>query len=361
MDYRIRWRQRRLEKRRRRLLLAPAGLVLGLIIYLLLRGVGSQVTFWTHTGPAVYTPHFALGATALYVVWPDGHLEAVRLADGGLHGDGPLFSRPEPFNAAPACGPHTVYLGSDLGVLRAIGSTTGETLWKYRTDGALRGQPLLDDRRLYIGSDGGQLACLNTGDGQRLWATELGSAIARQPARVGDLIIAATIGGTVYGVEAGSGKVRWRHDLGEPVFSPVTAADPLVFLGTDRGSGILLQAETGAEVARYQTRGLVRGPAAVTGDAICFGSTDGWLRTVSRDGKQPLWVYNLGGPVTVGPCALGKRVFAGSPRRLVALDATVGRPVNDWKDGNFAGSLLPTTDTLYVGTSTGQVLALDLP
>jgi outer membrane protein assembly factor BamB len=193
------------------------------------------------------------------------------------------------------------------------------------------------------------------------WARNVGGAVAGAVARVGTLLVAATTNGQVWGLQAGNGKPVWQQFLGEPIFSPATSADPLVFVGSDLGTGFVLEAATGAVVAKYRSGGLVRGPAAVSTPTICFASTDGWLRAISRDGRTPRWGYPLGGPIAVGPCLQGDRIYVGAGGRLLALDAASGRCRRSWKVPDMAGDLVVTTDTLYVGTSAGRIVALVNP
>ena len=361
MDYRIRWRQRRLERRRQRLLAVPAGLLLGLGLFLALTRLGARPPYWVYQGPLNHTPHFALGTAALYCVWPDGHLETVRLGDGVVQGGGPLFSLPDRFNGTPVYDGHTVYLGSDLGSLWAVLCRTGDALWEYHTTAAIRDEPLLAGERLYFGNDEGNLYCLDLATGQKLWCTNLTFAIPGRVALVGGVLVAATRDGTLHGLEPDTGRVLWRQPLGEPVFSAVTPADPNVVVGTDLGTAFIVAAKTGAVVTSYRTRGLIRSAAAVSDQQVCFGSSDGWLRVVSRDGTARLWAYYVGQPLSVGPCLVGGRYYAGCPGRLVALDAADGRLLRTWQGEEFAGSLAATGDVVYVGTSTGRILALANP
>lgn len=361
MDYRFHWRQRRLERRRQRLLTVPLGLLLGLLLYLILQGVSHETVVWTHQGPIRCTPHFAVGAASLYATWPDGHLEALRLADGELHGDGPLLSQPEPFNGSPVYSNQVVYFASDLGVVRAVRSTTGALIWELETGSAIRGQPLLDGPRLYFGNDAGSVYCLVAAEGSQAWRTDLQAAVAGAVARVGEVLVAATTDGTVYGLHAGDGHLLWQQPLGEPVFAPVTSADPLCVVGTDLGTAYLLETGTGEVVQSYQTRGMIRASAAVSPTAICFGSTDGWLRVVSRDGKTPLWSYHLGGPVSIGPIFAEGHFYAASERRLVAMHPDTGRVVHVWRYPSLAGSLVPSSGFVYVGSNDGLIIALAQP
>jgi outer membrane protein assembly factor BamB len=171
----------------------------------------------------------------------------------------------------------------------------------------------------------------------------------------------------VYGLAPATGKPMWQQDLQSPdvptpVFSPVTAAPPLAVVGSDTGYLYVLKASTGRLVREpYYSRGLVRQAAAVNEHVIAFGSTDGWLRVISRDGMQPLWAHRLSGAVTVGPVIAGGTIYVASATRLLALEAISGRLIRSWKGDQFAGDLVVTADTIYIGTNQGSLSALPTP
>jgi outer membrane protein assembly factor BamB len=361
MDYRLRWQQRRQQRQRQRILLAPALVLAAVLVALLLRGLSGGNALWVYQGADPLTPHIAAGPETLFVVWASGHVEVLSLQDGKRIGRGLLFSVPERFNAVPLHAQQTLFFGSDLGVMRALDARTGDPLWEVRTGGAIRGRPLLYGGRLYFGSDDGRLYAVQALQGQRFWTQDLGGAIASDVTTVGTQIVAATTTGNVYGLDLDTGRIIWKKALRMPVESPVTAISPLVLVGTDDGTVHLLETRHGKEVARYRTWGLPRTPGAVGEREVCFGSSDGWLRTISRDGRRPLWAYDLGGPVTVGPECFGGIVYAAQTRRLVALDMATGRVLRQWRGGPWAGNLLVVGPTVYVGTDRGQVLALPAP
>jgi outer membrane protein assembly factor BamB len=361
VDYRIRWRQQRRARQRKRVLIVPAAFVLALALYWLLGRVGGGGgVHWVHQTSADAAPHLAATPLLVFVVLADGHVEALRASDGGPVSDAPFFSVPEAFNATPTVTSQALYFGSDLGVLRALDARSGQLLWERDLGAAIRGQPLWHGDRLYVGTDGGRVYCFLPG-GTKVWSVGLRDAISGRPAAVGKLLIVATTRGAVHGLSLQDGTIVWRQELRTAVFSPVTAAEPFVLLGGDAGRLELLDAAAGRPVRSYHSRGLVRGAAAVSDEIIAFGSTDRWLRVISRDGKEPLWAHYLPGPVTAGPTVAEGLLYVACPRRLVALSAATGRVVRSWKGEQFAGDLVVTPDMVYVGTSTGAVHALAAP
>jgi outer membrane protein assembly factor BamB len=146
------------------------------------------------------------------------------------------------------------------------------------------------------------------------------------------------------------------------VFSPVTAAPPLALIGSDTGYLYVLEAATGRPVrAPYYSQGLIRRGVAVSDRVLAFGSSDGWVRVISRDGTQPLWAYRLPGAVAAGPVIAKDTIYVASATRLLALDAASGRLIRSWKGDQFAGGIVVTGDTIYIGTNQGSLMALAAP
>lgn len=361
MDYRIRWQQRRRQRRQKQLLVIPAIVVAVAVVFLLVRLLtGGGNTYWAYEAPGGLIPHFTVSPSLVYSVWSDGHVIALRQNTGESITRGPFFSLPEAFSAAPLLADHRLTFGSDLGRLHAVEARTGQPLWEFDAQAPIRYTPQALGERLYFASDAGKVYCLDAA-GKKLWVTQLDAAPSGQGALAGRSLIIATTRGNVYALGLNDGKMLWRQVLETPLFAPVAAADPLVTVGSDTGYEYVMQAADGKVVNRYYTAGPIRAAAAVGQDAIYFGSTDGWLRVISRDGKTPLWAYYLGGPLSVGPVLAGGKVYVGRPGRLVALEAATGRIRRHWSDEEFAGDLVVTNDTVYVGTSTGRLLALSAP
>jgi outer membrane protein assembly factor BamB len=366
VDYRIRWQQQRRQRRRKRLFIIPAALALASVLYLLLRNVGGAAAYWEYRSPERLTPHFAVTPSLLLVAWANGHVTALRTADGQPTTSGPLFSVPEAFNTTPTAVQRVLYLGSDSGVLRAVDARAGHLLWSHDTGAPLRCQPLVTGGHVYVGNGDGMVYCFLPG-GTKVWARQLDDGVSGAPALVGPHLVVATTRGAVHGLDAATGKPVWRRDLRSrdeptPCFGPVTAAPPFVLVGSDLGYLYMLQAATGKPAHQpYYTGGLIRGPAAVDDQIIAFGSTDGWLRVISREAQKPLWAHRVGSAVVAGPVIARGVIYVASATRLLALDATSGRLLRTWRGEQFAGDLVVTTDTIYLGTNLGVIRALPTP
>jgi outer membrane protein assembly factor BamB len=362
MDYRIRWQQRRRQRRQKQLLIIPAALLLIGLVYLISRlfaGGGAKI-FWVHEDPDSLLPHFTVGPSLVYVVGADGHVTALQQQNGKSVTSGPFFSFAEAYNTTPLLADHVLYLASDLGRLRALDARTGQQKWAFEAGSPIRYAPQMAAGRLIFGTDAGKLYCFSP-EGKKLWVKELGAPLSGQGAALGGSVTVSTTRGEVYCVKVADGAVAWRKALEAPVFAPLAAAGSLVMIGSDNGYEYFLNTGNGKVVARYYTAGLIRTAAAAGEKGIYFGSTDGWLRVVSPDGEKPLWARYLGGPVSVGPVVADGMVYVGRAGRLVALNAETGRLRRAWEGEQFAGDLLVTTDTIYVGTTTGKVLALAAP
>lgn len=360
MDYRIRWQQRRRQKQRQRLLVIPAALLLGVGLVWALRATGERGVLWEVQGPRHLQPQLAAGGRGPYVLWADGHVWALDAKTGQSLRTGPLYSYPDRFCGRPLVSGGVVYFGSDLGILRAI-NESGQLLWQRETGGAIRGRPVLQGDALYFGSDNGKVYCLSARDGQSRWVRELGAAVASEVAATKEIIYAATTQGLVCALQAGSGAMIWQRELQTPIFSPVTVAGELVVVGSDSGEVHLLAAGSGEDVARYVTRGPVRTGVAAGEEILCFASTDGWVRGVSADGLTPRWQHYLGGPVTLGPLAVGEDCLVARRGRLVLLRLADGHIERSWGGEAFGSSLLVTPEAIYVGTLEGRVIALASP
>lgn len=348
------------------MLIVPAALLLAAVLYLVLRNAGTGGDHWTYEAPDHATPHFAVTPLLIYVAWPDGHVVTLNTVTGRANGDTPFFSVPEAFNTTPTIAERALFLGSDLGIIRAVDAHSGAPLWDRDTGAPIRCQPLVANGRMFFGNGDGVVYCLLT-SGVKMWSRQLEDGVSGQPALIGKQLIVATTRGAVYSLDFGTGKLLWRQDLQSPdvptpVFAPVTAAGRVVLLGSDTGYLYVLDAATGRPVREpYYTAGLVRRAPAVSDMGIAFGSTDGWLRVISADGTQPLWAFRLPGPVTAGPVIDGSYVYVASPTRLFALELATGRFVRSWRGDQFAGDLAVANHTAYIGTNRGCIMALATP
>lgn len=224
--------------------------------------------------------------------------------------------------------------------------------------GAVAGAPALDDEGAgYVASRDGALYAIAADGGQR-WERRLGGG-ARGGVAVGPSRLAVSLD---------SGAVRWwrRKDgapLGQVALGAVPAAAPVLTAAEHAIVATMDGHLVGLDPAgvRWRVRtptGAAPGPLALgpIGDTVYAGTADGWVVTVSADGRQR-WQVSVGAPVVASPVlaeggaaiyiAAGEGVVALSPEGAILWRAPAG--------GALIGSPLVADDgTVYGLVATAE-------
>lgn len=121
----------------------------------------------------------------------------------------------------------------------------------------------------------------------------------------------------------------------------------------------------------FQTEGFIRGAAVLAGDAIYFGSADGFLYAVSKIDGQLRWKFQTGGAIAGAPAVAGSTVIvAGRSDTVYALAVADGsvrwafkvQPVlptpTEWN--YFTAPPVVGGDRVLVPAGDGRLYALDL-
>ena len=189
--------------------------------------------------------------------------------------------------------------------LYCIDALTGEPIWTFPTDGAIRLAPSLAHGNVYFGSDDGRVFCVTQDQGEIVWSMRLGpkddrllargEMISRWPVRTGVLVDqgVAYFGAGVFphelvymcAVDARTGKVIWRNgsisqqNAGRNDLSPqgyLLANDTTLFVPSGRCLPVALSKETGQIIfqRKYSWRtdagGVVGGTKALLGDGQVY-------------------------------------------------------------------------------------------
>lgn len=199
-----------------------------------------------------------------------------------------------------------VYYGSSVDhTLYCVDADTGETIWDFYTEGAIRLAPTLAHGNVYVGSDDGFVYCLNREDGEVVWKMRVGpredlllargEMIARWPVRTGVLIDGDTafFGAGIFphenvylcAVNAHDGSIVWRNDAisqqdaGRNDLSPqgyLLASEDHLFVPSGRSLPVAVSKKTGEIVFKrsYSWRttagGVVGGTKALLGDGQIY-------------------------------------------------------------------------------------------
>lgn len=189
--------------------------------------------------------------------------------------------------------------------LYCVDTRTGEELWTYATEGAIRLAPTVYNGKVYFGSDDGKVYCLNAVDGETVWSLRVGprderllargAMASRWPVRTGVLIKddIAYFGAGVFphenvylaAADPATGELIWKNgaisqrDAGRDDLSPqgyLLANEQFLFVPSGRSLPAAFNRESGEyEYKRtYSWRssagGVVGGAKAMLSDGQLF-------------------------------------------------------------------------------------------
>lgn len=108
--------------------------------------------------------------------------------------------------------------------------------WAYRSPGEIfPGAPALDDEKVYVASESGGVYALNKSSGERVWKFQSDGEMRGDPSLAGDTLYIADTDGTVYGLDRATGGELWRFDLNDRVSTSVVVANEMLFVSSERG------------------------------------------------------------------------------------------------------------------------------
>jgi outer membrane protein assembly factor BamB len=173
----------------------------------------------------------------------------------------------------------------------------------------------------------------------------------------------------LYAIDMATGQLRWtyRTDPAKgtkvgPIRTSPGVRDGLVYVGDTDGVFHCVEAATGNKRWTFDTQAEITSSASFAGDTVLFGSSDENLHCLSKEGKER-WRFKVpGGPVMGTPAIVGQRTFAaGCDSTLHVLDTVKGTEISGTVDlgGQVGATVAVIGDELYVGTMSGEVLAVN--
>jgi outer membrane protein assembly factor BamB len=201
-----------------------------------------------------------------------------------------------------------VVFGTELGILYCL-DQTGRLLWKYKSDGGIRGQAIIcdlykdRDPKVIFGSMDGKLRVLNN-KGKPIWFFDAGSSIESTPGIFEKnsqiCIVFGTDDGTVYCLND-NGDMQWKFKtdakiLAQPSFADICDEDRInVVIGSSDNHLYVLD-DAGELLWKYKTEGAIISKACVSDInndkkfEVIFGSCDNTIYCLNWQGDR-LWSY----------------------------------------------------------------------
>ena len=161
---------------------------------------------------------------------------------------------------------------------------------------------------------------------------------------------------------ASSGNILWEARFkGSAISTIPTIADNIVVIGFLNNSRVVaLSADNGEILWNFTTDSPVVSSSAYSSNYFYFGSINGIVYAVSKEGEK-LWHTKLGGGVETTPAVAFGKVFVGSDDgNLYVLNATSGELL--WKystEGPITASpIVSINEIVYIGSRDGKIYAL---
>ncbi len=174
-------------------------------------------------------------------------------------------------------------------------------------------------------------------DPRPLWHTSIGRAARGSPALGESILAVGTVDRTVVLLDRASGEVLWRQRVDGTIRAGPLLDEDRLYVATESqpdGRVYAIRLRDGKPIWRTRV-GSVVAPLAYDGEALYAGTEGGAVVRVEPEGGRVAWRRALSGAIRAGPVATA------TPGAVLGTPATDGR-------------------RLYLGTTDGRVLAVDL-
>ena len=182
-------------------------------------------------------------------------------------------------------------------------------------------------------------------------------------------VYAPALEGKLYCLDLRDGSVIWEYrSIDEPdpkKFAPGFKATPLVtadavYAGDEDGVLHALDRSSGKRLWKFTTDAEIAGCVAQYENQLLLASHDSFLYCLSLDGQE-VWKFQTNDRVNCSPAVADHFTFlAGCDEHLRVIDVKTGQEYKDVELGAFLiASPAIVDDTLYVGTHTGEVVAMN--
>ena len=226
--------------------------------------------------------------------------------------------------------------------------------------GSATHRPLLDEDRLYVATEAspdGRVYALRLRTGKPLWTAKT-DGIEAPLAFDGNALFAGTERGTVLRLDPETGTIRWRRRLSGAIrAAPVPSARGLA-VATDADTLYLLSRETGEIQRRLPTPGAVLAAPALGGERLYLGTTEGHVLAVDLPSLGVAWDCRTGDAVYGAP-ALARDTLYVLARNgklwLIPANAPLGARSFDLGIVATAGPT-PVAAGVLVASVSGEVL-----
>jgi outer membrane protein assembly factor BamB len=300
------------------------------------------------TGPVYSSP--AVTEELLFLGLLDGRVIALNRHSGELKWE---FKTGNYIICSPTVVDGLLYIGSADKNLYALDAKLGTLVWKAETQGTVIQAPTVGEKIVYAGSDAKKLYSLSAQTGALRLEFLLPEKIIDTPVVSQHSVYSVTLDGRLTAINRKARQYPWSY--------PVRVAWIQLWLLGFPVPTPSLQAGTQWGTFPKEKKGRFVSSPAVTQDRLFVGDNRGRFYALEAQKGTPLWVIDLGDPVTTAPLLIGDTVYFGTKGGVLygvnRLDGSV-----QWKfilGSPLRGDLVYGAGMLFARTTNGMLQAIE--
>ncbi len=169
----------------------------------------------------------------------------------------------------------------------------GKMRYRLKTGGPIRASGAYYKNHIFVGSTDGFVYKLDERDGSLAWSLGLGEPISQTPVPVGDAVYAISDDMGLFKIDLQDGNLnaRWPARVAD-IRSFIGASKDRLYLLNNLGQMVILQQETGAEVARFSTNSQDLKLYNLKTDRLYVGSKDGTIQCIREINSNHPYIHS---------------------------------------------------------------------
>jgi len=286
--------------------------------------VSNGGTLWTFTltsGAAIDgSPAVDLGRGLVFIGADDGTVDAISLSTGLLVWNATLGGDVN----APVFVNGEVYATTSAGKIAALSESTGSISWTKTLRGNITAAPAVNQtaQLLVVGGSNGDVFAENLSTGATLWKFVTGGAVTASAIVSGGVVYVGSGDHNIYALKQSSGGLLWNFTTGGAVedtgalLSPGSATGLDLYIGSNDGTLYALRASNGAVLFNISMGSPIVGVSTQKGLAV-FETASGLISATRANVATDGWVYTTGAGLDTSPVLQDGTVF------VTALDGNL--------------------------------------
>jgi len=215
-------------------------------------------------------------------------------------------------------------------------------VWKFKTDGAVKSSPAIDDGLVFIGSDDGNIYAIDLRTGHRVWAYETGDAVEAAPCVVDGSVFVGSSDTFLYAIDAKSGSLKWKYETDAQILGAANwtrspdGQRTWILVGSYDNKLYCLDSANGQVVWTYETDSYINGSPAVGEGKVIFGGCDAMIHVVAVADGSKVTQIDAGSFIAASAAIFEGQVYVGNYDNVfLNADIATGEIVWRYTDADY--------------------------